>query len=240
LRLPGTYISPAETELYYLQSRYYDPEVGRFINGDDIAFLGADGTMLSNNLFAYCKNNPVLGTDDSGNFGLFAIKALVGAVVNVTTTYIAAKATAQDYTLKDAIWAAASGAANAIPVVGPLISGAISGCYTGITAYENGASLGASIGCGIFAGVCTAASISNIAGAQPSGIGIGTGAVVDLVFGTGYNSMSAAVYKATITNARKPESGVTSTSTTKNKFSGDNGRRRNRAVSIIERELLIK
>ena len=52
--------------MYYLQSRYYDPEVGKFINGDDIAFLGATGTVLSFNLYSYCENNPVTFSDSYG------------------------------------------------------------------------------------------------------------------------------------------------------------------------------
>ena len=38
---PGTWQNPAETGLYYLQSRYYDPTVGRFLNADGI--IGANG-----------------------------------------------------------------------------------------------------------------------------------------------------------------------------------------------------
>lgn len=52
--------------MYYLQSRYYDPMVGRFINADDVAFIGASGTILSENLFSYCENNPVNYSDPSG------------------------------------------------------------------------------------------------------------------------------------------------------------------------------
>ena len=48
------YCYDTETGLYYLNSRYYDPAIGRFINADDTAYLGADGTPLSYNLFAYC------------------------------------------------------------------------------------------------------------------------------------------------------------------------------------------
>ena len=62
------YIYDSETQLYYLQSRYYDPEIGRFINADDPGYLGADGTVISYNLFAYCSNNPVMGYDPSGCF----------------------------------------------------------------------------------------------------------------------------------------------------------------------------
>lgn len=54
----------AETRLYYLQSRYYNPEWGRFINADVI--LGEEGELLSHNMFAYCQNNPVIHKDDSG------------------------------------------------------------------------------------------------------------------------------------------------------------------------------
>ena len=62
------YIYDRETGFYYLQSRYYDPTVGRFLNADDTAFLGASGTLLGWNLFVYCENNPVSGFDYSGYF----------------------------------------------------------------------------------------------------------------------------------------------------------------------------
>lgn len=51
------YVYDTETGLYYLQSRYYDPETGRFLNADDVDFIGASGTVLSYNAFAYCENN---------------------------------------------------------------------------------------------------------------------------------------------------------------------------------------
>ena len=50
-----------ETGLYYLQSRYYDPETGRFVTIDDIAYL-APNTVNGLNLYAYCGNNPVMYT----------------------------------------------------------------------------------------------------------------------------------------------------------------------------------
>ena len=62
--MPGTYISPAETGLYYLQSRYYDPEVGRFVNADGIVATGQG--LLGNNMFSYCQNNPILFVDPLG------------------------------------------------------------------------------------------------------------------------------------------------------------------------------
>ena len=55
-----------ETGLYYLQSRYYSPKLCRFISADDPGYLGADGTPISYNLFAYCGNNPVFCVDPAG------------------------------------------------------------------------------------------------------------------------------------------------------------------------------
>ena len=52
--------------LYYLQSRYYDPQTGRFINADDTNYLNATGTVLGCNLFAYCENDPVNNVDPEG------------------------------------------------------------------------------------------------------------------------------------------------------------------------------
>lgn len=70
-----------ETRFYYVSSRYYDPEIGRFINADDPDYLGADGNLLSNTLFAYCMNKPVNRYDVNGNFSLPNwAKAAIGAV----------------------------------------------------------------------------------------------------------------------------------------------------------------
>ncbi|MGN0519879.1 MAG: RHS repeat-associated core domain-containing protein [Candidatus Fimenecus sp.] len=57
------------TGLYYLQSRYYNPEWGRFMNVDDTSILLAtQGTSHGANLFAYCENNPVNMVDYTGYF----------------------------------------------------------------------------------------------------------------------------------------------------------------------------
>ncbi|MBI4858565.1 MAG: RICIN domain-containing protein [Acetobacterium woodii] len=59
------YYYDAETGFYYLNSRYYDPEVGRFINPDIIMGAG-DKDPMAYNLFLYCNNNPVNRQDPSG------------------------------------------------------------------------------------------------------------------------------------------------------------------------------
>ena len=65
LRYRGYYYD-RETGLYYLQSRYYDPEIGRFINADTFASTGQG--ILGCNMFAYCGNEPVIRADPSGQF----------------------------------------------------------------------------------------------------------------------------------------------------------------------------
>ncbi len=57
--------SSASTGLYYLQSRYYDPAVGRFLNAD--IYISTGQGLLGYNMFAYCNNNPVMCSDSSGH-----------------------------------------------------------------------------------------------------------------------------------------------------------------------------
>lgn len=61
LRYRGYYYD-AETGFYYLQSRYYDPAICRFINADG---QFTDG-FIGSNLFAYCENNPIRYSDPTG------------------------------------------------------------------------------------------------------------------------------------------------------------------------------
>ena len=60
------YIYDQETKLYYCKSRYYDPEVGRWLSIDHIAYLDVE-SIGGLNLYAYCGNNPVMYSDPSGN-----------------------------------------------------------------------------------------------------------------------------------------------------------------------------
>ena len=59
------YYYDTETGLYYLNSRYYNPEFGRFISADGLI---DNRGATSQNLFAYCGNNPVNRSDLSGLF----------------------------------------------------------------------------------------------------------------------------------------------------------------------------
>ena len=79
------YYYDTETSLYYLQSRYYDPEVGRFINADSFVSTG-QGTVGSN-MFAYCGNNPIVCVDPTGEFidTIFDVISLGMSIAEVIT-----------------------------------------------------------------------------------------------------------------------------------------------------------
>ena len=105
LRYRGYYYD-SETGLYYLQSRYYDPEVGRFISADG-EISGVGGEILGYNMFAYCMNNPVQLTDEYGCWPSWGrvLKAAIGvaivavaAAAIVTAAPVFAAAVAVGYT----------------------------------------------------------------------------------------------------------------------------------------------
>jgi len=62
-----SYYYDSETGLYYLNSRYYDPETCRFINADDPNILLLAHDINNSNLFVYCNNNPIMNEDFYGN-----------------------------------------------------------------------------------------------------------------------------------------------------------------------------
>jgi hypothetical protein len=93
-----------------LQSRYYNPEIGRFINADSYMSTG-DG-ILGNNMFAYCLNNPVKYADPTGHSAIL-IALAIGAVLG-------------------GIYGGISAAANDQNIVAGIAIGAVVGGLTGL------------------------------------------------------------------------------------------------------------
>ena len=88
-----SYYYDTETGLYYLQSRYYNPEIGRFLNSDN--FMSKPGNnILGNNTYSYCNNNPVKFKDTSGHWSkgaeTISFAAACVALVAATVATIAA------------------------------------------------------------------------------------------------------------------------------------------------------
>ena len=66
-----SYYYDSEIGMYYLQSRYYNPTVGRFVNGDEVRYLGVNNTVLSYDLFSYCESQPVSNYDPFGFYIMY-------------------------------------------------------------------------------------------------------------------------------------------------------------------------
>ena len=158
-----SYYYDTETGLYYLNSRYYDPEIGRFINIDDIEILDTTKDFANGiNLYAYCLNNPVNDTDSNGNLSWWQwLLVGIGAVFVVAAT---------------AVLTVASGG-TALGVIGTIAVGAAKGALIGAAV---GTTLGA-IGGGIYSAVTGADFWSSVAAGAAMGFGIG--AVVGAVIG---------------------------------------------------------
>ena len=82
------YYYAVETGFYYVSSRYYDPEVGRFISADTTDILGVDSDLYDKNLYAYCDNNPVMRTDANGELWLYAAGIITGVVAQYTSNVL--------------------------------------------------------------------------------------------------------------------------------------------------------
>ncbi|MCL2607740.1 MAG: hypothetical protein FWD92_04220 [Methanomassiliicoccaceae archaeon] len=82
------YYYDVETKLYYLRTRYYDPETGRFISADDIAIFHETQTHINGlNLYAYCANNPIMFADPTGQI-FRRIRRVIQSVGNVIDSVV--------------------------------------------------------------------------------------------------------------------------------------------------------
>ena len=173
------YYFDEETGLYFLRTRYYDPETGRFINADNLSVFDDSSKMINGlNLYAYCANNPVMFVDPNGQiWDIFkkaadAIGDLWGAIVDNADAIIAVTVTAL------AIGAIIAGSVLSCGLLAPVLIGAgigalVGGAYGGISAYMNGtdffsgyiggAITGAALGAALPFGTATITGLSLVA-----------------------------------------------------------------------------
>ena len=155
------YYYDTETGLYFLKTRYYDPEVCRFITIDDLQYLDPEH-INGLNLYAYCGNNPVMNVDPSGRivisaFTLFLISSIAAGVIfgGCISGYTAYTEGANALGIFGAILGGAilGGAMGAVMVIGGAAGLASLGVATTVVGGSSAAALSISIGIGIGAGL---------------------------------------------------------------------------------------
>ena len=158
IRYRGYYYDE-DTNLYYLNARYYSPEFRRFISPDDTSYLDPE-SVNGLNLYCYCGNDPINFVDPSGHApkwlqGLAIGLAIVGAVlvVGAVTVLTCGVGTLAGTLAGAVIYGAAQGIAigAAVGVVGGGILGGIASDWS-----AEGILIGMGIGLGagaIFGGV---------------------------------------------------------------------------------------
>lgn len=118
-----SYYYDTETGYYYLQSRYYNPDLCRFISADSEENIGANETVLSYNLFAYCENNPIIMADSMGESPANIIGAIAGGVAGAALGVLLANELGLTGWKKTALIAAATvGGAALGAFLGPYIA----------------------------------------------------------------------------------------------------------------------
>lgn len=136
-----SYYYDFETNIYYLNSRYYDPETGRFVNADDVSALDVTKITINGlNLYAYCLNNPINEVDEDGYFISFliglliaaAIGAAVGVISYIASVIVEGVTTGNwDWSWGDFLGSVVGGAVGGmfsmIPVVGSYVSAFVTG-----------------------------------------------------------------------------------------------------------------
>ena len=192
-RFKGYYYDE-ETGMYYLKSRYYQPEICRFISADTIEVLDCQGDLNDKNLYAYCDNNPVMRVDTGGQIwitlGIMAAGGGIGMVIGAASSAIT------QYMFNGEInWKSVGVAA-----VGGFVSGAVAASPLGLTGQIG---VGAAVGAVSYVADCKVngsalkvdeLAVSAAAGAVSGGIG-GSGA-------NQYKALSNTIKTASKTTAR--------------------------------------
>jgi RHS repeat-associated protein len=138
-------VSDDETGLYYYGARYYDPQLGRFIQPDTEVQSPDDSQSL--NRYSYCANNPINCVDPSGHF--FLLIAIIGAIIGALIGGTVAAVTHQNVLLG-------------------VLSGAVSGFFIGAGISIGGTSLANAIGCCARVGAAIGSALGGAAGGAAS------------------------------------------------------------------------
>ncbi len=146
------YVYDTETQLYYLNTRYYNPDMGRFINADSLL---SRGSVLGSNMFAYCLNNPANMADTTGELPFFLVTAAIGAVIGAIIGGVVAAKSGGNVWAGIGIGAAAGGLAGAGlgAAAGVLLAGSATASTAAVVSGAGMVAMAASTG-GVVASFC--------------------------------------------------------------------------------------
>lgn len=184
--------------MYYLQSRYYDPAIGRFISADTYSSTGQG--LIGHNTYAYCGNNPISRADSGGEVW----HLVIGAAVGVATQYVS------DVTLNLLSGKSLSDSLTQPSSFVDYTSAAIGGALA-----ASGIGLAGSIAANAALGGATYLMNSNIEGKSTNALdltlAVGIGGVAGVIGGSGANgaklkgvyTTSKTVLKTTVSTTQK-------------------------------------
>ena len=167
------YCYDEETDLYYLNARYYSPIICRFISCDDVSYIDLK-SVNGLNLYAYCFNNPVMYTDPSGHLAISTILwsmvlgAAMGAVLGLGSTILKDLKNGELF----------DGDVTGLTYLGNVVGNAISGAGLGLCTV-----LGTGLGISMLEGTKFTIGSTVISGGAAFALGVGTAFVTG---GLGY------------------------------------------------------
>lgn len=129
--------------------------------------------------------------------------ALVGALVNLTTSFISAKVTGQEFTATDALVAVGTGALGVLSKTKQIIGMAVRGGYATYTSYKNGASVGEALVNGAMSALSAKVTVNTLASQAGVTLSTSVSAATDLTFGLGYSCVTGAVTKSMSNNRQQ-------------------------------------